>query len=156
MTRSISRLVGVSFLIGLLLFASTLSSCAWIFGGFRGKSEAERSADIQWGYFILDVLFTGAIGLIIDFATGAIYKSKGGGLMTFSGPMDLCNHAKLMAGRASADGLEPFARDLAAHVERCPQCLQALRGPGQGSQLIIEDYWQVRSLITPIRVCPQH
>ena len=49
-------------------------NCALILDG--GKKPNERTSDIQWGYVVLDVLFTGALGIIIDFATGAVYKSS--------------------------------------------------------------------------------
>ena len=53
------------------------TSCATILG-CGGKDKSERSSDIRWGYFIADIFLTGAIGLVIDFATGAIYESKSG------------------------------------------------------------------------------
>lgn len=49
-------------------------SCATILDG--SKKSYERTSDIQWGYFIADLLLTGPLGLIIDFASGAIYKSS--------------------------------------------------------------------------------
>jgi len=49
-------------------------NCATILDG--SKKPGERTSDIQWGYIVLDVLFTGALGIIIDFATGAVYKSS--------------------------------------------------------------------------------
>lgn len=52
-----------------------LTSCATIIGG-GPKEKHQRSADIRWGYFIADILTTGGLGLIIDFATGSIYQSK--------------------------------------------------------------------------------
>jgi len=47
-------------------------NCATILDGT--KKPGERG-DVMWGYVILDVLFTGCLGLIIDFADGAMYKS---------------------------------------------------------------------------------
>ena len=49
-------------------------NCAVILDG--SKKPSERTSDVQWGYVVLDVLFTGCLGLIIDFATGAVYKSS--------------------------------------------------------------------------------
>lgn len=57
-----------------LSFFIPMLNCASILDG--AKKPHERTADIQWGYVICDVLFTGLIGLIIDFADGAIYKSS--------------------------------------------------------------------------------
>lgn len=59
-----------------ILFVSVLlcgSGCATIFSG--PKKESQRTAEIMWGYFVLD-LFGGMIPLLIDFGTGAIYKAK--------------------------------------------------------------------------------
>lgn len=61
----------VMVLVALLVFNF---SCATILDG--AKSPEKRSHEIQWGYVVLDVLFTGLLGLIIDFADGAIYKEK--------------------------------------------------------------------------------
>ena len=58
-------------LIGIMPF---FTSCATIFGG-GAKDKSERTADIRWGYFVLDIL-GGAVPLIIDFANGAIYEPK--------------------------------------------------------------------------------
>lgn len=75
MTRklvNINRTTGfMLLLIGIMPF---LTSCAYLFGG-GAKKEYERTANIRWGYFILDIL-GGGIPLIIDFATGAIYEPK--------------------------------------------------------------------------------
>lgn len=49
-------------------------NCATILDG--AKKPHERTSEIQWGYVVLDVLFTGLLGIIIDFADGAIYKSS--------------------------------------------------------------------------------
>ncbi len=52
------------------------TSCATILGGGGKPAHLRDTSRIRWGYVIADVLFTGAIGLIIDFANGAIYESK--------------------------------------------------------------------------------
>ncbi|MBI4739168.1 hypothetical protein HY772_06450 [Candidatus Woesearchaeota archaeon] len=52
-------------------------SCATILDG--SKSANERTSDIQWGYFILDLFTTGLLGIIVDFSTGAIYSSSSPG-----------------------------------------------------------------------------
>lgn len=49
-------------------------NCAAILDGTGGK----RTSDVQWGFVVLDVLFTGLIGLVIDFASGAIYAREEG------------------------------------------------------------------------------
>ena len=61
-------------LILLLVSLAFQFNCATIFDG--SKKPEERTSDIQWGYVILDVLGTGLLGLIIDFADGAIYSSN--------------------------------------------------------------------------------
>ncbi|MFH0888177.1 MAG: hypothetical protein V1871_03100 [Planctomycetota bacterium] len=66
------------FLVIILCLAFTIIpalNCATILDG--SKKDFERTSDIQWGYVILDVLIGGGvIGIIIDFSTGAIYKSS--------------------------------------------------------------------------------
>jgi hypothetical protein len=65
------------FLVITLCLAFTMIpalNCATILDG--AKKSHERTSEIQWGYVICDVLFTGLLGLIIDFGTGAIYKSS--------------------------------------------------------------------------------
>ena len=64
----------------ILLFASTFTSCATILGGKvsdcqRTKpSDGDPSRKVRMGALVADLLLTGAIGTVIDFATGAIYK----------------------------------------------------------------------------------
>ncbi len=62
----------ILLVVGIMPF---FTSCATIIGG-GSKSVSERSSEIRWGYFLLDLFTTGPIGLIVDFATGAIYESK--------------------------------------------------------------------------------
>ena len=63
----------------LLMLVSTLSSCATVFGGRvsdcqRTKPAAgEPSRPLRAGALIADILLFWP-GLIVDFATGAIYK----------------------------------------------------------------------------------
>jgi len=49
-------------------------NCASILDGTSGR----RTSNIQWGFVVLDVLFTGVLGLVVDFATGAIYAREEG------------------------------------------------------------------------------
>ena len=69
--------------VALLLAVSILStSCATILGGSRTTYQVTKPKDgepqrqVRAGYIIADVLLTGALGIIIDFATGAIYKPE--------------------------------------------------------------------------------
>jgi hypothetical protein len=65
----------------LLIIIFFASSCATIAGGKvttyqRTKPKAgEPQRQIKVGALICDVVFWGGAGLIIDFATGAIYKT---------------------------------------------------------------------------------
>ncbi|MEQ1505273.1 MAG: hypothetical protein ABMB14_23785 [Myxococcota bacterium] len=117
--------------------ASQSAGCALVFDG--AKTKTERSSDIQWGYFVADVLLTGLIGLVIDFATGAIYKPTGAGVALSTDPdpsevarlldrggdrVRLCHEARVATrDRAGLDGL---ASALEAHVPHCPRCARAL------------------------------
>ena len=65
------KVIVIMLCVGILMSAF---NCATILDG--SKSANERTSDIQWGYVVLDVLFTCLLGLIIDFADGAIYKSN--------------------------------------------------------------------------------
>jgi hypothetical protein len=65
------KLLVIMLCVGILV---PMLNCATIFDG--AKKDLERTSDIQWGYVILDACFTGFLGLIIDFASGAIYKSS--------------------------------------------------------------------------------
>lgn len=72
-------------LIALLLIAMIGTSCATILGGKRTSYQTTKPADgqpqrkVRVGYIVTDVLLTGALGLIVDFATGAIYKPSAEG-----------------------------------------------------------------------------
>ncbi|MBT9391765.1 hypothetical protein KLP40_01205 [Hymenobacter sp. NST-14] len=64
------------------LASATLSSCATVFGGpittyQKTKPAAgEPQREVRVGALVADLLLTGAIGTVIDFATGAIYKPQ--------------------------------------------------------------------------------
>jgi hypothetical protein len=58
----------VVVIIAVVLMANI--NCATVFDGTKPSGQR---GDIMWGYFVLDVVCWGFIGLIIDFADGAIY-----------------------------------------------------------------------------------
>jgi PBP1b-binding outer membrane lipoprotein LpoB len=66
--------------VAVFLIAVTLSSCATILGGKVTAYQTTRPEagkpprQIRAGYLIADVLLTGALGVAIDFVTGAIYQ----------------------------------------------------------------------------------
>jgi PBP1b-binding outer membrane lipoprotein LpoB len=66
-------------LIALALVAVMLSSCATVFGGKVTESQkrkpipGEQQRQVRVGALIADIILF-CPGLIIDFATGAIYK----------------------------------------------------------------------------------
>lgn len=74
------KLVKQSISILLLSAIVMLSGCATILGGKRTTYQTTKPRDGQpqrqprVGYIIASGLLTGGIGLIVDFATGAIYK----------------------------------------------------------------------------------
>ncbi len=57
-----------------------MTSCATIVGGQVTESQrrkplpGEQSRQIRVGALIADAVFFGGLGILIDFATGAIYK----------------------------------------------------------------------------------
>jgi len=68
--------------VGMLLIVATLSSCATVFGGKVSTCQKTKPAtgqparEVRVGALVADILlFTP--GLIVDFATGAIYKPCG-------------------------------------------------------------------------------
>lgn len=69
-------------LIAALLIMNVFSGCAAILGGKRTSYQTVKPKDgepqrqVRVGYIVADVFLTGALGLIIDFATGAIYKPE--------------------------------------------------------------------------------
>jgi hypothetical protein len=56
---------------------------------------------------------------------------------------------------ATPDSLDQFAHDFGAHVEKCSICLKALEHAG-GKVLDKATLKSVKSIETPIRVCPQY
>lgn len=72
-------------LMYLLLSASLfMTSCATIVGGKVTASqktkpkEGQPQRQVKVGALICDIVFWGGAGLIVDFATGAIYKPAPG------------------------------------------------------------------------------
>jgi hypothetical protein len=72
-------------LLTVILFAAlymNITSCATIVGGQvsnyqRTKPQAgQPSRQVKTGALICDIFFWGGAGLIVDFATGAIYKDQ--------------------------------------------------------------------------------
>lgn len=100
-------------------------ACALIFDG--PKDPDERDYDrILWGYLILDVLFTGLIGLLIDFLSGAIYARAGSPRMSSRGRrIELCPDATVQI--ATLGRARPAALFLRNHLPGCPHCSDALR-----------------------------
>jgi hypothetical protein len=70
----------VILLICGLILIFELTSCATIVGGQVTESQrrkplpGEQSRQIRVGALIADAVFFGGLGILIDFATGAIYK----------------------------------------------------------------------------------
>ncbi|MBC8084008.1 MAG: hypothetical protein H7Z21_12420 [Hymenobacter sp.] len=64
------------------LAATSLSSCATVFGGPVTTYQKTKPApgqpqrEVRVGALVADILLTGALGTAIDFATGAIYKPQ--------------------------------------------------------------------------------
>ncbi len=103
--------------------AATLPGCALIFDGGKNPEDRDYSR-VLWGWLILDILLTGLIGLIIDFATGAIYARKGGRMGGLVSEVRLCpeaTEAVLALGRPRRAG-----QFLAGHVASCAHCSDAL------------------------------
>ncbi len=67
-------------LITSFILILELTSCATIVGGQVTESQrrkplpGEQSRQIRVGALIADAVFFGGLGILIDFATGAIYK----------------------------------------------------------------------------------
>ncbi|MFA6925281.1 MAG: hypothetical protein WC223_13630 [Bacteroidales bacterium] len=65
--------------LGMLIIAATLSSCATVFGGKVSQcqktkpAEGQPQREVRVGALIADILLFWP-GTIVDFATGAIYK----------------------------------------------------------------------------------
>ncbi len=64
----------------LLILMLETTSCATIVGGQVTESQrrkplqGEQTRQIKVGALIADAVFFGGVGILIDFATGAIYK----------------------------------------------------------------------------------
>jgi hypothetical protein len=63
----------------VILLISSLTSCATILGGKvtecqRTKPSSGAARKVRVGALVADIFFTGATGIIVDFATNAIYK----------------------------------------------------------------------------------
>ncbi|TVT43266.1 hypothetical protein FNT36_04025 [Hymenobacter setariae] len=67
-------------LIACGLIASSLSSCATVFGGQITDYQKTRplpgqpQREVRVGALIADILLVGLLGVGVDFATGAIYR----------------------------------------------------------------------------------
>lgn len=65
--------------VGMLVIAATLSSCATVFGGKVSEcqrtkpAEGQPAREIRAGALVADILLFWP-SAIVDFATGAIYK----------------------------------------------------------------------------------
>ena len=66
----------------LALMTLQMTSCTTIVGGQITESQrrkpapGEPSRQVKVGALIADAVFFGGIGIIVDFATGAIYKKQ--------------------------------------------------------------------------------
>ena len=69
----------ITNVMGMLVIVATLSSCATVFGGKVSECQKTKPATgkpartVRTGALIADILLFWP-GLIVDFATGAIYK----------------------------------------------------------------------------------
>ncbi len=69
-------------ILAVVVIVSSLSSCATVFGGKVSTYQKTKPAagspqrDVRVGALIADILLFWP-GLIVDFATGAIYKPEG-------------------------------------------------------------------------------
>ena len=68
------------FLIAILGMVILQTSCATVLGGAKTKYQDEKPLpechrrEIRDGFLIMDILFTGGVGIIIDFWTEKIYE----------------------------------------------------------------------------------
>lgn len=66
--------------VAFWLIATTLSSCATVFGGHITEYQRTRplpgqpQREVRVAALLIDVFLVGLLGVGIDFATGAIYK----------------------------------------------------------------------------------
>lgn len=70
----------IMLLLCTIVLLLEMSSCATIIGGQVTESQrrkplpGEQSRQIKVGALIADAVFFGGFGILVDFATGAIYK----------------------------------------------------------------------------------
>lgn len=70
----------IMLLLCTIVLLLEMSSCATIVGGQVTDSQrrkplpGEQARQIKVGALVADALFFGGLGILIDFATGAIYK----------------------------------------------------------------------------------
>jgi hypothetical protein len=121
-----------------LVTLSQAEACALILDG--PKKPTEHDGEINWGYLVADIFLTGLVGLVIDFATGAIYRRTAPADARRPLPQTADELALLGGGTGSrvqwcrevrvasrdAEGLEAFAAHLESHVHDCPRCARSL------------------------------
>ena len=70
----------IMLLLCTIVLLLEMSSCATIIGGQVTESQrrkplpGEQARQIKVGALVADAFFFGGLGILIDFATGAIYK----------------------------------------------------------------------------------
>ena len=70
----------IMLLLCTIVLMLEMSSCATIIGGQVTESQrrkplpGEQARQIKVGALVADAFFFGGLGILIDFATGAIYK----------------------------------------------------------------------------------
>lgn len=102
-------------------------ACALVFDGPKPPEERDYGR-ILWGWLLLDILFLGIIGVLVDFLSGAIYARKDpeeDSLPSWSRRIEPCEEAttRLVAlGRA-----RPAAAWLRVHLGECAHCADQLR-----------------------------
>lgn len=69
-------LAGLALIIVVVAVANVSTGCATIFHPERVNQPHSVRGDVDWPFLILDILF-GIIPLIVDLATGAIYRPRG-------------------------------------------------------------------------------
>ncbi len=105
--------------------------CALIFSGAKAPEDRDHSR-ILWGWLIMDILFTGFIGLIIDLATGAIYARKGDVVAAagMARAVRLCAHAETAVVELRRP--HQVGRYMADHLPTCPTCSASLASLTEG------------------------
>ena len=64
--------------IACALLASSATGCATVVYPKRVALPEEKRAGIDWTMVATDVMFTGGLGLIVDFCHGTIYRPPDG------------------------------------------------------------------------------